>query len=307
MMSPNDSKHGLREVFSKSQPEAFRPGFKACCGRTFPDLKYAIFLPDEINAQTPVLVSVHGVSRNVEEHLEAFSAICKQMGWLLVVPQFSRKNFPAYQTLGIRRKQPGPRSDLALNSILDEIQQDLGIETRRFRMFGFSGGAQFVHRYALAHPHRVMSAVLGASGWYTFPDHQTPYPRGYRTGADSDLRLFSEKMLTIPMAVLVGSEDISRDDALNQTDKIDLQQGINRVERGKNWVSAMQFQAKKRGLPTQYIAEIMSGCDHDFGRCVEQGKMHQKAVKFFLHVTLAEMGGALRSTQGKARFVPFVI
>ncbi len=306
-MSSDNNDHVLRAVSSKPQLEVYTPGYKACRGRAFPNLKYSLCLPDEINAQTPVLVSVHGVSRNVEEHLDAFASICKQMGWLLVVPHFCHKHFPGYQTLGLRRKKSGPRSDLALNSILDEIQQDLGVQARKFRMFGFSGGAQFVHRYALAHPHRVMSAVLGASGWYTFPDHQAPFPRGHRVSADSNLRLFTEKMLTIPMAVLVGSEDICRDDALNQTDKVDLQQGINRVERGKNWIAAMQLQAKKRGLPTQYVAEVLPGCDHDFSSCIEQGKMHQKAVKFFLHVTLAEMGGTLRNNPHKTSFVPFVI
>jgi pimeloyl-ACP methyl ester carboxylesterase len=35
---------------------------------------------------------------------------------------------------------------------------------------GHSGGAQFVQRYALAHPERVAASVLSSAGWYTFPN-----------------------------------------------------------------------------------------------------------------------------------------
>ena len=52
-----------------------------------------------------------------------------------------------------------------------------------FYLFGFSGGAQFAHRYVLAHPDRVAAAGIGAAGWYTFPDSATPYPYGLGRGA----------------------------------------------------------------------------------------------------------------------------
>ena len=50
---------------------------------------------------------------------------------------------------------------------LADWQECTGIDTRRINLFGFSGGAQFAHRYAMAHPGSVNALVLTAPGWFT--------------------------------------------------------------------------------------------------------------------------------------------
>ena len=39
------------------------------------------------------------------------------------------------------------RFDLLLLAMVDEVERKYGIDARRFCLFGFSGGGQFVHRF----------------------------------------------------------------------------------------------------------------------------------------------------------------
>jgi len=265
-------------------PARPRIGYRMC--QQWPGANYFVALPDTVNENTPVLVTVHGISCNARKHVRTFSRYCNRLGWAVVAPLFSPNIFPKYQQLGVARKGGGPRSDFALNAVLNEVTLATSIRTDRIFMFGYSGGGQFVHRYAMAHPERVRSAVLGASGWYTFPDPDTRYPRGL--GADSRLGGFglsAEKVLRIPMAVIVGSKDRERDDALNKSPRIDRQQGLTRSARGQHWVAAMRAAASRRGLDTRYEFRELEGCGHSFSKCVRIGGMDRHAIEFLIDST----------------------
>ncbi len=253
--------------------------FRHCS--TWPELGYFMSQPRQLYADTPVFVSVHGISRNAREHMETFGTWCMELGWLLIVPLFCQTSFPRYQQLGYHHKQAGPRADLALNCILDEVQAQLGVDTARILLFGFSGGAQFGHRYTLLHPQRVIATALGSAGWYSFPDPTVAFPRGAKIPhRQPAFRPRLEQLLTIPMSLLVGSEDCVRDSSLNIRDIIDRQQGASRVDRGRHWIDAMRIAARIRGLDTTYRLQLMEGCGHSFSQCVKQGKLDLRVLDF---------------------------
>jgi pimeloyl-ACP methyl ester carboxylesterase len=208
--------------------------------RSNPAQEYFVYVPFRGGTNEPVLVTVHGQSRNAKEQAELFSEYCEALGVVLVVPHFPADVYPDYQRLGRR----GSRADLALNAIVEEAGLLTGASVERIYLFGFSGGAQFAHRYAMAFPDRVASAVCVAAGWYTFPDARRRFPYGIRPRADlPGVRFDPEEFLRVPMTVIIGENDTEQDGGLRRSDKLDEQQGVNRVERARNWVAAMQAAA----------------------------------------------------------------
>lgn len=248
-----------------------------------PRISYYLYTPRPWSEGLRVLVSVHGISQNAAEHAMQLANLCQQQGLALVAPLFTRENFPGYQRLGLSRKRGRPRADLALDAVLDDVAALTGADTSRVLLFGYSGGGQFAHRYAMLHPQRVIRAALGAPGWYTFPDSTTPYPRGFQLtqilpgAGDNPI-----DHLRVPMAVFVGEYDCHRDPGLNTAPPIDRQQGFSRVDRGQRWIDAMRHAAAAAGLNTRYEFHLLEHSAHSFLDCMTNGNLGRRALEFLL-------------------------
>ena len=232
----------------------------------------------------PVIVVVHGISRNAGEQVRAFGSRAARLGFVTVAPRFSREQFPAYQRLGHCRSGRGSAPEVALAEVLARVKAASGAETSRVFLFGFSGGAQFAHRFALCTPGHVKSMVLGSAGWYTFPDTTAPFPRGLGP-APLVHGLDLAQLLRIPTLVVVGERDTRRDGAFNVSRALDAQQGRNRVERGQRWVAEMQQAADRAGAGPRFSFATLRGCGHDFGQCAAHGDLVPLALEFFLRNT----------------------
>jgi dienelactone hydrolase len=235
-----------------------------------PAHEYFAYVPTTAGAGAPLFVGVHGISRNAEEIAQRFSAQCEEFNVVLVAPYFSQGHSTDYQRLG--RSGRGPRADAALHSILEEIAWLTGAETARIHLFGFSGGAQFVHRYVMAYPHRVTAAVVAAAGWYTLPDPRKRFPYGIRATRDlPGVRFDPEEFLRVPITVMVGEQDLSTAD-LRSTRRVD-RQGQNRVERARNWAGAMQAVAQACRVEPRVSLEMIPGGAHSFTDLMERGQL----------------------------------
>jgi len=224
---------------------------------------YFIYLPKSGMRENRVFVTIHGISRNAEEHVKGFAAQAEQFGSAIIAPLFPKEEFPRYQRLGATVHEG--RSDLAFDRILQEALPLIGADPVPLRMFGFSGGGQFTHRYALFYPKRVAAMVLGAPGWYTFPDPDRPYPYGLRTSSEwPRLRFTPRRFLAIPTLVLVGENDDIRDEDLNTMRRIDAVQGLNRIERAERWVQAMNALARSFQVPTGFRFESVPNATHAY-------------------------------------------
>lgn len=229
----------------------------------------------------PVLVVVHGISRNAQEHIRAFGSEAARQGIVTVAPRFSRKRFPGYQRLGHCQDGHSPAPDVALHDILDEVHEATGADTSRIYLFGFSGGAQFAHRFALCSPGRVKSLVLASAGWYTFPDTSRRFPRGIGPAPLAE-HFDLAGLLRVPTLVAVGDQDTRRDGAFNASRRLDLQQGTHRVERGRRWVAAMQAAADRLQMGPRFSFATLPGCGHDFGHCAAVGGIVPLTLDFLL-------------------------
>lgn len=243
------------------------------------DLGYYWFTSSQPRPELPLFVAVHGIARRAHDQAKLFAPFVEAIGGILVAPVFSRKYFSGYQRLGFDDQDV--RSDLAFQRLIKKFSHDLGIPNQPVVMFGYSGGGQFVHRYAMAYPRQVKRMAIAAPGWYTFPDLRTKYPQGVRnTSVLPDLAFDASRFLRIPSLVLVGEGDVNRGRSLNRKAAIDRQQGKHRVERAYQWIKAMKAAAKRYHYDTPYHLYIVPGCGHSFSDCMIVGQMGWQITRF---------------------------
>lgn len=259
-----------------------------------PRQTYYVYVPRLLLPGAPLLVSVHGISRNAQEHARRLAPLAERYGVVLVAPLFDEARFPDYQRLG--RESRGERADRMLERIVAEVGRSTGADTRRLYLFGFSGGGQFVHRFAMAYPERVASYAVGAAGWYTFPDDSVPFPRGTRQRSCLDDVCFDPaRYLKVPALVLVGERDTHEGTALRQTDRVNAQQGDSRLERGQHWVAAMQAAARELGYDTRFAFDTLARSGHSFTRAATRGRLGERLFDWFFGAELQRgAGGPVR-------------
>ena len=243
---------------------------------------YLVAVPPILDKATRVLVTVHGISRNVEEHARLFAEQCLGNSWLVVAPLFAEPDHHGYQRLDCANNAGALRSDEVLNNLLAEVAVMHGVDTRSFCLFGFSGGAQFSHRYTLLHPQRVSRLALASAGYYTFPDREVSFPRGLRIKKNRHQLVWQlEAAFLVPTAVFVGETDCLRDASLRTGKRVDAQQGVNRVKRAEAWVRAIRLAVDRRGLETPVSLTRLADCSHDFDECMKRGKLGAEVLSFF--------------------------
>jgi predicted peptidase len=172
---------------------------------------YAMYIPSSYRSAVeplPLLVAVHGTRRTAERTRELFVDFAEKLRVAVLTPLFpggidEPNDLHNYKLVDYK----GIRFDTILLSMIDEARQRWNIAADRFLLTGFSGGAQFVHRFAYLHPARLRAVAVGAPGRVTLPDEQ-PWPFGIgdtqaRFGITVDLHALAD----VPMQVVVGAED----------------------------------------------------------------------------------------------------
>lgn len=239
---------------------------------------YSLDLPPDRKARAPLLVCVHGISRNAEEHLRHFAPLARKRGIAVAAPLFREPEFPDYQRLG--RTGRGRRADQALDALLAELRAEGGVDAERIYLFGHSGGGQFVHRYVMANPARVARFVVSAAGWYTHPDAARAFPLGIAPNPSlPDVSFDPDAFLRVRGTVLVGEGDIRRSRSLRTGPMVDAAQGRNRIERARRWVEAMNEAARRRGLPPPLDLELLPSAGHRFADMAARGGVAAQAFR----------------------------
>lgn len=264
---------------SPAAPSAAQPALFALPPALHLGLGAWVSVPARIDPQAPVLVAVHGIGRAARSQAQAFMQRAAQQGRMVVAPRFEASRWPNYQRLG----RSGQRADVALLSLLESIGFQWRVNTRRIALFGYSGGAQFAHRFALLHPHRVQNLCICASGWYAWPDEQPlPPVRPAKLGAIGPNSALSEqrmsRFLQLPIEVVVGADDCVRDTNTRSTPLIDAVQGPDRLTRARRWVAALQAAAQARSLPAPARLTVLPGAGHDFQQCLADGRLLELAL-----------------------------
>lgn len=223
-------------------------------------------------------IALHGISRNARALWEAFAPAAHASGRAMLVPRFDAANWPQFQRIS------KARPDLAL---LDLIHQS-GLTGQRLDLFGFSGGAQLAHRFAMLYPHRVACLHLAAPGWYCLPDLQKAWPQGLCHVARPGLRKFDaaalsrsqlSSYLALPVRIWVGADDVTRDASLRQSPDMDATQGHTRLDRAFTYADAFARAAQTRGIIPDIKVTVLPGCGHDFTQCAQVGGLAVRVLQ----------------------------
>jgi pimeloyl-ACP methyl ester carboxylesterase len=225
------------------------------------------------------LILLHGTGRGSNRQFRAFLPSAIAYGVPLIAPVFPAESFAGYQSLAGAR---GPRAAMtAFEATLDDVSTHLDVPTDRVDLLGFSGGAQFVHRFAMLAPARVQRAVVVAAGWYTYLLDGRPFPHGAGPSEHSGGRAVDvEAFLRIPMHVLVGERDVERDDSLRTGQSIDRRQGRDRLTRALRWMDHLEEAAHRRGLPPVVSFDLLTDTGHSFSDAVNRGCLLERTFTF---------------------------
>lgn len=265
LLAPVRSRAGFRLEFRAAQHD----GALACW----------IAWPDHIDPSARALVAVHGIRRGAQEQAALFAPQAAALGRVVIAPLFDTQHWPRYQRLG-------DGADTALLDLLERLGDDAVKPIDRFDRFdlcGFSGGAQFAHRFAMLHPERIGRLSLASAGWYTFPD-TSPYPYGLGAPGGSGARTARmqsrlDEFLRLPINVCVGERDNRRDANTRGGDDIDRQQGRHRRARASRWSEALAIEAAVRGIVSRIRYTVLPGCGHDFRRCARRGGLVDQVLR----------------------------
>jgi pimeloyl-ACP methyl ester carboxylesterase len=243
-----------------------------------PDTDFLVRLPEQSNGPAPILVSVHGLARNPLQNLVDLTHTADRLGAILVAPFFSRERHHGFQWL--ETWKGGARADLILNAAIAKIASAYNGDAGRVVMFGFSGGGQFCHRFAMLHPAHVTCVISIAAGWYTFPD-EAAFPLGTNPDRSGRIQPDLNGFLRVPTLVAVGSRDTERNASLNQRPEIEERQGPNRVVRAQRWVAAINAAAAARGVsPLPARIHLVKGTGHVLKECLTKRKFDEVLVEF---------------------------
>ena len=248
--------------------------------------KYYQYIPTTVSASPKIVVIVHGTPGQNETALEVarifidrWISLAEKERVILIAPAFAQQNFgsrrgPGGGYRGLFGKEIS--ADKFVNLIVDSYQTLFtGIDGRIY-LYGHSAGGQFVSRYAVMHPDRIVAAVISAAGTFAFPNPNVKWTNGMArlrrtmqwSGSDKvrviDIQPEVQgwlKIATSSMSVIVGEKDTK---PFNHS--IEGQKGYNRVERAKVWVADMNALAAKNNRIGTVKLKIVSGVGHSSSR-----------------------------------------
>ena len=233
------------------------------------DVELFYTLPEEINNQTQVLFIVHGGARDSEKYLDIWKKFTEHKNIILVAPEFKRADYEDYEYLnisddyGVLNKNLNEHLHNSLSIFFSFFKSKYNLEIDTYKLYGHSGGAQFVHRLLLFSDYdNVSSAVIASAGSYTFLNNEN-YPYGLKESnhlSDKKIKRYLSQRVTF----LIGNQDIKK---FESSKKNNIQgkamQGNNRFEVGINYFNNLITVSERQKIPLRWKFQIAKGVAHD--------------------------------------------
>jgi poly(3-hydroxybutyrate) depolymerase len=242
----------------------------AFSGWSGPELPVFVYKPESAGANSRIVFVMHGVLRDGDRYRDEWRDLAEKHDLIIVVPTFGRKDFPTTESYNLGNitseggsRNPRPQwSFSAIEPLFDDIVCRVAGNQRGYALYGHSAGGQFVHRYvAFADAPRLEAAVAANSGWYTMPNDEA-FPYGW--GGDAAGLVVPEKAFQRPLTILLGTDDIDRNDPnLRKNEQAD-RQGLTRFARGHGFLDAARERAGT-SMPLAWRMAYAPGIGHDNG------------------------------------------
>lgn len=170
---------------------------------------YLAYAPRGGSRSLQALVVIHGSDFKHELVCRYFTALAEEVGCVVLAPLFAPSGIANPDPNGFKfLRSSYAEYDRVLLDMVDQASERFGCARERFVLFGFSGGAQFAHRFLYVHPGRLHSVSIAAPGMVTLIDPGRPAwvgTRGLGALCGNDLDLQQVQRVTVQL--LVGSRD----------------------------------------------------------------------------------------------------
>ena len=232
------------------------------------------YLPRRYSATSPILFVIHGNSRTAKNYREAWIDIAEQHNALLLVPHFTRDDFPedVHFNMGNMFQMdsldnllgPNPANQWSyslIDPIFDFVVKKMKNRSTGYLIYGHSAGSQFLHRLLLFRPDaRIVKAVCANAGWYTMPDFGELFPYGLNATPCDTTSL--QKTFAKKVTILLGDQDTDpKHRSLRRTPQA-IKQGVHRFQRGKTFYESCKRIADSLNVHFAWDLEVVPGVAH---------------------------------------------
>lgn len=226
-----------------------------------------------------IMVIAHGMlsktdnaSDVAKKYITRWIPYADKYGLLLIAPVFDTARFGnlgggygGYRNLFGKNTS----ADQFVNSVVDLYSNYTSSRSNRFYLYGHSAGGQFVNRYIVTHPDRVIRSVISAAGRYSYPTKSTKWPYGagdlsktikWKDGTRQ--RVYISKQLknyalaSKKVSIVIGGTDIKAQP------KRPSHIGNNRIEIAHSWARAMNENAKNFEIEGSVNVKIIPNIGH---------------------------------------------
>lgn len=212
--SPDVLRHLLpTSPLSRMRMQPMAGSIAAISSARYPQFSYYPYLPVshllERRTSAPLIALIHGSSRNPAVYRDELAEFAERHGCFLVAPLFPidlADPVPDEQYKYLTGRNL--RYDEVLLSMIDELSDLTRTTFDRILMFGFSGGAQFAHRFFYVRPQVLSALSIGAPGFITLSSMEHDWWLGLRDiesvfGVPQSV----DDMRRVPVQLVCGAED----------------------------------------------------------------------------------------------------
>lgn len=245
------------------------------------------YRPQNWKVGDKIFVIFHGQDRgasvfiNGTKNIKGLAEDAESKNVLLICPELTKEKYPGdrYYNFGFvmtnHYKTLNPRSQWTynvVNRIIDDVIKRTNSNKSKIILFGHSAGGQFMHRYLFFADKLKADRVIAAnSGVYFMPDENVAFPRGLKNVPITDKEL--KRAYKKDAIILLGENDVKRTRSFPQT-PADDKQGLNRLERGKNFYAKTVLKAQEIGVKLNWQLITVPDVGHS------GIKMARRALKY---------------------------
>ena len=240
-------------------PEPSAQALTAGLSRLDPRFGYLAHVPRPPSRSRQTLVVIHGSDFQHEMMCRYFAPLADETGCVVLAPLFAPAGAANPDPNGFKfLRSSHAEYDRVLLDIVDAAGERLGCARERFFLFGFSGGAQFAHRFLYVHPTRLHAVSIAAPGMVTLIDPARPAWVGTRgLGALCGNEIDLPRVQRVAVQLLVGSED-GKVHVGGAGQEHYNHAGRNRIER----LRALRTNYRAHGIAVSH--REVPGAAHDF-------------------------------------------
>ena len=225
---------------------------------------YCLYVPEKLKKKPTIIVPVHSTDRNAESLRNEFADLAERRGAIVCSPLFSvgistKSDLDDYKFLNGHRI----RYDKILWGMIDEVCKDYALKNISLVLYGFSGGAQFVHRFVMLYPEMIRAAAIAAPGLITLPSKTLPWWAGCKNVAPSfGKEVDWRKIRRIKIQMLVGSLDLDQEEiALTKDDPLWVEGADRATGTRIDRLKALRDSWRKQGVSV--VWKEVEGVNHD--------------------------------------------